>query len=474
VIFGVILQKKIDFSKLTEVFSFKKRFTQIILGSILLYSLTGCGELRLDPKNPVTITMWHNYGGQMQKVMDGLIDEFNSSIGRKKGVIISVTSISASKDIQEKLLMIAAGDPGAPEMPDIVTAYPKTALTLFEQGLLAPLDDQFTAKELGAYLPQFIGEGRLPDGKLYVFPIAKSTEVLFVNQTLFDRFSAATGITLNSLATFEGIADAAVKYYKWTDSLTPNKENDGKAFYTADSWFNIAQVGIAQLGGEFVTPEYLYVASGVFRRIWDFTVLPALAGGYAVTNGYSSDLSKTGEIVCSTGSTAGILFYGDSITYPDNTTEATTYTILPYPVFKGGKKIALQRGGGMCVGRSSPKKEYAAVLFLKWFTQPDQNMRFVSSTGYLPVTKKAFENNMKQEINTVKNMNLKKLLKAATQMYGEYTFLIPPNYEKFDGLSKEYEIKIKQSMLEGRARISRDHKAVSVISEELYRAFANF
>lgn len=451
----------------------RKSIILITIGIILTFLVIGCRGIKLDPKSPVTITMWHNFGGQMQSVMDELIDEFNSTIGRKKGVIISVTSISASKEIQEKLLMIAAGDPGAPEMPNIVTAYPKTALILSEQGLLAPLDDQFTSKELDAYLPQFIKEGQLPDGKLYVFPIAKSTEVLFVNQTLFDRFSAATGVTLDSLATFEGIAAAAVKYYNWTNSLTPNLPNDGKAFYTADSWFNIAQVGVAQLGDELVNPDHLDVTTASFRRIWDITILPALAGGYAITNSYSSELSKTGEIVCSIGSTAGILFYGDSIIYPDNTYEATTYTILPYPIFKGGKKFALQRGAGMCVARSSPQKEYAAALFLKWFTQPEQNMRFVSSTGYLPVTKKAFKNNMKREIDSAKTPNLKKLLEAATQMYEEYTFLVPPNYVEFDRLSKEYEYKIKQTMLEGRERVIRDIKGISVINEELYRSFVN-
>src|SRR5690554_6317206 len=212
----------------------------------LFVSTIGCDSERPDPKKPVTITMWHNYGGQMQSAMDELIDEFNSTVGREKGTIVSVTSISASADLQKKLFMIAAGDPGAPEMPDIVTAYPKTAIILREQGLLAPLDEQFTAKELDAYLPQFIEEGRLSDGKLYVFPIAKSTEVLFVNQTLFDRFSAATGVSLDSLATFEGIAEAAVKYYEWTDSLTPAIPDDGKTFFTADSWFNIAQLGFAQ------------------------------------------------------------------------------------------------------------------------------------------------------------------------------------------------------------------------------------
>ena len=234
----------------------KRRIVLATLFIAIFFSITGCNDERPNPKNPVTITMWHNYGGQMQSAMDELIDEFNSTIGRKKGIIISVTSISASNDIQEKLFMIAAGDPGAPEMPDIVTAYPKTALILYEQGLLAPLDEQFTRKELDAYLPQFIKEGRLSDGKLYVFPIAKSSEVLFVNQTLFDRFSAATGVKLDSLSTFEGIAEAAVKYYEWTDSLTPKIANDGKTFFTADSWFNIAQIGVAQLGGEFVFPDH--------------------------------------------------------------------------------------------------------------------------------------------------------------------------------------------------------------------------
>ena len=118
--------------------------------------------------------------------------------------------------------MIAAGDPGAPDMPDLTTCYPATAALLKEKGLIAALDEQFTKEELSAYLPRFLEEGRLSDGKLYVFPFAKSTEILFVNQTLFDRFSAATAISLESLSTFEGIADAALRYYEWTDSLIPD------------------------------------------------------------------------------------------------------------------------------------------------------------------------------------------------------------------------------------------------------------
>lgn len=100
-------------------------------------------------------------------------------------------------------------------------------------------------------------------------------------------------------------------------------------------------------------------------------------------------------------------------------------------------------------------------------------MRFVSSTGYLPVTKEAFENNIKREITTAKTQNLKKLLEAAAHMYGEYTFLVPPNYEHFDSLSKEYEIMVKHIMLEGRKRFLKEHNALSVLSEALYQDFVN-
>ena len=194
-----------------------------------------------------------------------------------------------------------------------------------------------------------------------------------------------------------------------------------------------------QMGASLLEGESLALDHPAYRRVWQAVFEPAVRGGYAIYDGYSSDLSKTGEIVCSTGSTAGILFYGDQITYPDNTTEQVEYTVLPFPTFEGGKKIAIQRGNGLVVARSTPEKEQAAVLFLKWFTQPEQNMRFVASTGYLPVTKAAFENSMDQEIATNENVNIQKLLRTAVQVYSEYEFYIPPVFDSFNALRSSYE-----------------------------------
>jgi multiple sugar transport system substrate-binding protein len=415
-------------------------------GILLCSGLTGCShEFGLDPKNPVTLTLWHNYGGVMRSTMDELLDTFNSTVGKEKGIIIDCTSINSSAALQEKLLIAAKGDPGAPELPDITTCYPKVAITLAEKGLLADLNQYFGKEEIAQYVTSFVDEGKIGD-KLYVFPIAKSTEVLFLNQTLFDRFSKATGVTTESLSTFEGIAQAAMAYYQWTDDQTPEVQNDGKAFIAVDSSFNLMQVGMEQLGNCFVENQQPVTSGDTYGHIYETLFEAAVKGGYAIYDGYSSDLSKTGDIICSIGSTAGILFYGDSITYENNITEAVEYSVFPYPVFENGKPIAIQRGSGMSVAKSDPKKEYAASVFLKWFTEADQNMKFISETGYLPVTNSAFGTVMENEARSVDNNNIRKLLKVAISMHKEYEFYIPPVFDAFDSLGREWESNFKSAM----------------------------
>ncbi len=414
----------------------KKIFAVLLTLTLLLGGLAGCSDKSpLDPDDPVTLTMWHNYGGDMQQTMDYLIDKFNSTVGKEQGIVIDVTAISSSSELNKSLTMIVNNDPGAPAMPDIFTGYPKVAIQFQEKGMLANLDEYFTEEELSAYVEAFVEEGRLADGGLYVFPVAKSTEVLYINRTLFDRFAAATGATWDMLSTFEGIAELSKMYYEYSG---------GKQFYAADSWFNFAEVGMAQLGDSIFDGEALSLDGDTYAHIFETVYAPAVEGGIAIYDGYSSDLSKTGDLVCSTGSSAGILFYGDTITYSDGTVENVEYDILPYPVFENGTKTALQRGGGLMVAKNDEKKEYAAGVFIKWLTDAEQNMGFVANTGYLPVTKAAFETELPEHVNTVEDPRIKKMLTSVLSMYEEYTFFTAPTYTAFDSDSDKYEENFKK------------------------------
>lgn len=456
----------------------KKVFLSLLIIILMLNFQTGCeNDHKLDPKNPVTLTLWHNYGGQMKETMDSMVDEFNETLGKEKGIILNVTSISSSSALHEKLAMIANGDPGAPEMPDITTANPKTAILLAEKNMLTDLNELFTGKELEAYIPRFIEEGALETESLYIFPIAKSTEVTFLNKTVFDRFAEDTGASYEDLSTFEGLAETASLYYQWTDALTPELPNDGKAFYHSDSLFNYTQVGCRQLGEDLVKEDRPDYSSEAFERVWTLFYRSAVQGHFAVFDGYASDLFKTGEIICSTGSTAGVLFFDPVVTYPDNTTENVELMILPYPVFKGGEKVAVQRGGGMIVSNSDETKAFAAGIFLKWFTSPENNLAFVSSTGYLPVTEEAFGDMMTKEIASVQDGNIRSLLRASIKMQVDYDFYIPPLSDGIDRIQKNYTEKLMTAAAESREvyrNLLRGTDRNTALSEATKDAFNRF
>ncbi len=413
----------------------KREIYFVVLIIIFIVMLAGCkNTVHIDPDKPVTVTLWHNYGGQLKNTMDEMVDQFNETTGAKQGIIINVTSISGNATLHDKLTMAANSDPGAPKLPDITTAYPKTALILAERGLLADLDQQFTPEELAVYVPEFIEEGRLEGQGLFVFPTAKSTEVLFVNRTIFDRFADDTGAKIEDLATFEGLFETAASYYQWSE---------GKTFFMADSLFNAAFIGCKQLGGELVLKGTLHLDSPAYQKIWDSYYKSAVLGQTAIYDGYATDLAKTGDIVCSIGSTAGVSFFSPTITYGDNTSEPARLAILPYPVFKNGQPAALQRGAGMCVIKSTPEKEYAAAVFLKWFTSPENNLNFVTSTGYIPVTRAAFGELMEIQMGETQDANIKQLLQAARTMQQEYKFYTAPLFAGVDELQAKYETELK-------------------------------
>ena len=100
-------------------------------------------------------------------------------------------------------------------MPDLFTCHIIDALELGEDNLV-PWDEQFTPDELSDFIPGFLSDGTAEDGRLLIFPVSKSTQLLMCNGSGFDRFSAATGVGYEDLATWEGFYDAAGRFYDWS------------------------------------------------------------------------------------------------------------------------------------------------------------------------------------------------------------------------------------------------------------------
>ncbi|MCI8886588.1 MAG: extracellular solute-binding protein [Hungatella sp.] len=372
-----------------------KRLTKhLCLTAALALTLTGCKDKSpLDPKNPVSLTVWHYYNGSQQAAFDSLVEEFNDTVGREKGIYVQGYSQGSVSDLETAVRDSIEGKVGASAMPDIFSSYADTAYEVEQAGALANLSDYLTKEELEKYVDSYMEEGRIAsDGTLRIFPTAKSTEIMMINKTDWEPFAAATGASLEDLKTMEGVTATAKAYYEWTDSQTPDVEGDGKAFYGRDAVANYFIIGMQQLGVEIFHVENgqltLNLPKEELHRLWDNYYVPMVKGYFGAYGSFRSDDVKTGDLLAYTGSTSSAMYFPKQVEL-DNTSYAIDYIVMMAPVFEGGQSFAVQQGAGMVVSKSDKTHEYAAVEFLKWFTEADNNLQFGCVSGYLPVLKEA-------------------------------------------------------------------------------------
>lgn len=411
-----------------------------VISFILMVSLFGCDgtsssvvEL-IDKNEPVTIAVWHYYNGVQQVNFDNSVEEFNNTVGRDKGIIVEAYSKGSISELSDSVIASVKKSAGAENPPDIFTAYAETAYTIDQLGGLADIGKYFTDDEINEYVEDYIDEGLFSgNGSLKIFPTAKSTEIMVLNYTDWQNFSDAEGVTVDDLKTWESIAEIAEKYYKYTDDLTPDIENDGKAFFGRDSVANYMIVGARQLGAEFISFDesgkpVLNVDREVVRKLWDNYYVPYVKGCYTMQGRYRSDDVKLGKSIAIICSTTGTAYYPEEVTIDDDYTYPIENMVLPVPNFEGTEPYAVQQGAGMSVISSNEKKEYASAVFLKWFTEEERNIEFSINSGYLPVKKSANDFDKISAINeksknTVKETMLNSLKLAIDEVnnYSLYT-----------------------------------------------------
>ncbi len=447
----------------------RKKFTSFLM-AILLLCCTGCSGSINKEGAPTTITVWHVYGGQTDSPLNDLIEEFNQTVGKERQINVQVTSVSNTNTIHELVLAAANKEPGASELPDLFISYPKTVTALQDDSILVDYRDYFSEDELSAFLPDFVEEGMVND-RLVVLPVAKSTEILYINKTLFDRFSQATGVTMEDLNTWEGLYKAAEIYAEWTDAQTPEVAGDAKSLFVHDYYFNYFQVGVESLGEDFFEGDKLAFGPEL-RKAWEPLAQAALKGGIWLKGGYATESIRTGDSIVSVASSASILYYSDVVTYPDNTSEDITIISKPCPVFENGDKLVMQRGAGFCTVRSTPEREQAAVTFLKWLTEPTHNVEFVTKTGYMPVTKEAFENELPKAIEGLESEKYKSLYQAYLDTQRDYQFYVPPHLEAYLDLETTLEETVRAQLILGRKNyLDANETGLEQISEERFETF---
>ena len=132
----------------------------------------------------------------------------------------------------------------------------------------------------------------------------------------------------------------------------------------------------------------------------------------------------------------------------------------------------MQRGAGFCAVRSTPKREQAAVTFLKWLTEPENNVEFVTKTGYMPVTGAAFEDELPEAVEKLENDKYISLYNAYMDTQENYGFYVPPQLESYLSLETALEDNVRAQLALGRQNyLNGGETDLEQISSDRFRNF---
>ena len=337
---------------------------------IACVACSGGNDHGLNPGSPTPVTIWHYYNGALGSTFDEMVTDFNNTLGKEKGIVVSAKSKGSIAGVEEAIRASIDGEIGAEALPQIFSVYSDTAYSVKDK--IADLSNYLTASQIKEFVPSYIEEGGFEkEGEIKMFPIAKSTEVLAINKTDWDKFSEKTGADVKKFATWEGITELSEQYYAWSG---------GKAFFGRDAFANYMLVGSKQLGKPVFEVENGQVTfqldSEVMRKLWDNYYVPYVKGWFKHGGKFRTDDIKSGAIVACVGSTSGVTYFPENVDNNKDPEYAIQGMILPLPNFAGTEKYAVQQGAGMAVVRSDEKTEYASTVFLRWFSEKDNNLKY--------------------------------------------------------------------------------------------------
>jgi multiple sugar transport system substrate-binding protein len=278
---------------------------------------------------------------------------------------------------------LGAGESGE----DVISADAPLVINYYAHGWLAPLDEYFPQSLREEYVPAAFGAGEY-DGHLLAVPRENSSQVLFINRTLFKEAGVkpptglrevAPGEVQKSRWTWEEVAAAGQQIKQKTGAW-------GFAFEQVDYPYQLLPLG-ESLGKSALSPDglsadgYLNSPQWVKAATWygnsynKWEISPP-----GVPSAQTTALFNAGKIAMLVAGTWNVVpceeakFECDAASQPD---------------FAGGKAVTPTGSFDLAIPASSENKE-AAAEFIKWFSLEGNNY-WTEPSGNLPATKKGLE-----------------------------------------------------------------------------------
>lgn len=324
------------------------------------------------------VVFWYQHTTVREEALLELIDEFNATNPDS----IRVRGEFAGKygDIYNKMIVGLQG--GA--LPDLLVAYQNQAREYHHAGGLVDLTAYMESprwglspEERGDYVQAFLAQDR-SEGVQICFPPNRSMEILYYNADWLRELGHE-----QPPQTWSEFAHMCRQAHQQPYSRSERPEYS-YGFLFEDDASRMATMVFSR-GGDFMNPDQsAYTLNSPQMR--DALMLMQELKQEGAIDLMSEDYLDqrefaVGNVLFIIRSSSGLPFVASAV---EEGGMAFEWKVAP-PPHVGPEPIVNVYGASVSVCRSTPARQVASWLFLKWFTAPAQQARWVRASNYFPV-----------------------------------------------------------------------------------------
>ncbi len=335
-------------------------------------------DLGGDPDD-IVITFWHGLGGDDEVYIEEELADVYSE--QTDGVVVNAQNRGTYEEVLDQSITAAGTD----QAPHIAQLYEIGTQIARDSGIFAPIHELDTegAIDPDEYIPAVASYYQDETGGLFSAPFNSSNPIMMINRDIFEEAGLDPD---DPPQRFGDIMDAC-------DTIIAETDLDGCFGMPIHSWFfeqmvaNQGQVLANNDNGRDGRADEVLLDSPEAVAVMEWWQ-EMDAEGYWTNSGAREDwddprtLMAEGQIAMSIDSTASTRAYQDSLAELDNEL-GTAFLPIPDDAERNGTIIG---GASLYVLEDHPDEEIAAAMeFINWLSEPEQDMAWHQFTGYFPL-----------------------------------------------------------------------------------------
>lgn len=332
----------------------------------------------VDPSGQ-NIVWWHNHSGSREEKLAPIVAEFNST--NPCGITLEAQNQGDYDDIRDKVnASVAAGEQPAALLVGYQNdqAFYQLNDTLVDLNTI--IDDAtwgLTPEAKADFYPTFLEQAVQPlfDNQRLGFPPNRSMEMLFYNQTWLEELG------------FSG-PPATPEEFKAQACAAAESKGDGTGGYILRDDASAMAAWTFAFGGNILTEDgtqYLLNGPATAEAMTFLKDVYDSGCAYFFTEGFPNPEFAARGGIFAQGSSSGLPFYaGDIATVAEEQgrdPDAWGAAAIPHTTAEPVQNVY---GGDIMITKSTPEQELAAWIFLKWFTEPENQAKWVKASNYFP------------------------------------------------------------------------------------------